>query len=86
MGATFGNSTTPVWGKIKIKAPSKVNAHRGKLHPTLVQKTQENMAEIDLSRKTLEGSNHVTKKVVQLLNILLWACFLKAIYLQGLFS
>ena len=25
-GATFGTSATPVWGEIKIKAPSKVNA------------------------------------------------------------
>ena len=52
-GATFGRAGTPIWGEIKIKAPSKVNACREKLRNVLVQKAQENMAEIDLRRENI---------------------------------
>ena len=40
-------------GEIKTKAPSKVIAHRKRLHPALTQKVQENMADIDLSTENI---------------------------------
>ena len=55
-GASFGSSTTNVWGEIKIKAPSKVNARRERLQPPLMQKAQENMADIDLRRENALGT------------------------------
>ena len=52
-GANFGDKDTPVWGAIKTKAPSKVNARREKLRPTLTAKAAENLEGIDLSRENI---------------------------------
>ena len=52
-GAHFGDKDTPVWGAIKTKAPSKINARREKLRPTLTQKAAEHFEEIDLSRENI---------------------------------
>ena len=52
MGALFGSSSAPVWGKDFLKAP-KVNAHRERLRPALMQKAQENMADIHLNRENI---------------------------------
>ena len=52
-GANFGDKITPVWGEVKTKAPSKVNARRNKLRPTLTNKATKTMQEIDLSRENI---------------------------------
>ena len=52
-GANFGEKHTPVWGEIKTKAPSKVNARRDKLRPILTKKAAEHFEEINLSRENI---------------------------------
>ncbi len=54
IGATFGDKDTPVWGEIKTKSPSKVNARRNKLRPILTDKANDTLEQIDFSRENIK--------------------------------
>ena len=57
---SVGNSEAPCWEVVKMKSPSKVNSRRERLRPVLMQRAEDNMAQV---RRTLEGRNNVIQNV-----------------------